>query len=74
MSMAIQITDSMDALLDWFQEEPCNCATIGYIDDELNYSRETIRGNLKQLMAADCAVHVHEATALYHLTDDPRDD
>lgn len=72
MSVAIQITDSMDALLDWFHEQPCSCATIGHIAHELDYSRETVRSNLKQLMAADCAEQRYKPTGEYRLIEDPR--
>lgn len=74
MSVAIQITDSMDALLDWFSDQPCDCATIGRISHEIDYSRETVRSNLKQLMAADCAEQLYEPTGEYMLTSDPRED
>lgn len=72
MSVAIQITESMDAVLDWFDEQPCSCATIGHITNELGYSRETVRGNLKQLMAADCAEQRYAPTGEYRLIRDPR--
>lgn len=68
------MTDSMEALLDWFAEQPCQCATIGHIANEMDYSRETVRANLKQLMAADCAVRRYEPTGEYMLIEDPRDE
>ena len=73
MAVAIQITESMDALLDWFNDQPCSCATIGHIAHDLDYSRETVRGNLKQLMAADCAEQRYKPTGEYRLLQDPRD-
>lgn len=72
MSVVIQYTDSMDALLDWFAEQPCSCATIGHIANELDYSRETVRSNLKQLMAADVAEQRYKPTGEYRLIEDPR--
>jgi DNA-binding IscR family transcriptional regulator len=74
MSVAIKYTDSMHALLDWFGDQPCSCATVGHITDELEYSRETIRGNLKQLAAAEVAEVRHGPTGEYRLIDDPRED
>lgn len=74
MSVAIELTESMEALLDWFEEQPCECATIGRIAHETDYSRETIRGNLKQLIAADHAVRMYEPTGEYRLVSDPRED
>lgn len=72
--VAIQFTDSMVDLLDWFAEQPCSCATIGRMEHELDWSRETIRNNLKQLMAADHAEQMYEPTGEYRLISDPRDD
>jgi hypothetical protein len=40
--------------------------------DEIDYSRETIRGNLKQLAAAENAELRHAPTATYRLINDPR--
>lgn len=70
--MAIDVTDSMVNLLDWFDEQPCSCATVGHITDETEYSRETVRSNLKQLMAGNYAERRHKPTATYRLIEDPR--
>ena len=72
--MPIEITDSMEELLDWFADQPCSCATIGHIEHELDWSRETIRSNLKQLMAADCAEQRYKPTGEYMLLRDPRNE
>ena len=74
MSVTLEYTRSMHALLDWFADYPCSCTTIGHITDELEYSRETIRSNLKQLMAADHVERMHAPTGEYRLLSDPRDD
>jgi hypothetical protein len=74
MSVTIKFTDSMHALLDWFEEQPCSCATIGHMNDEIEYSRETIRQNLQLLCAAGHAEVRHEPTGEYRLIEDPRDD
>ena len=73
MSVAIKYTDSMDAVLDWFGDQPCSCATIGHITNEIGYSRETVRGNLKQLAAGEYAEVRYEPTGEYRLIQDPRD-
>ncbi len=72
--MAIQYTRSMIAILDWFDEQPCSCATIGHISDDTGFSRETTRNNLKQLMAGDYAEVRHRPTGEYRLIEDPRRD
>lgn len=64
----------MDDLLDWFAEQPCSCTTVGHIEDELRWSRETIRNNLKQLMAGDYAERRYEPTGEYRLISDPREE
>lgn len=72
--MPLDITESMEVLLDWFAEQPCSCATIGHITHDIEYTRETVRTNLKQLMAADCAERRHKSTGEYRLIKDPRNE
>jgi len=75
MASAVPIdeTESMIALLEWFDDHPCDCATVGAVADGTDYSRETARKNLKQLRAGDYVELVHEPTALYRLVEDPRE-
>lgn len=73
MSVAIKYTDSMHAVLDWFAAYPCSCATVGHITSNVGYSRETVRNNLKQLAAAECAEVMYEPTGEYRLLNDPRE-
>ena len=70
----IDMTESMVDLLDWFESQPCSCATIGRITHETEYTRETVRKNLKQLMAGDYAERLYKETGEYRLIRDPRDD
>jgi len=70
--VALDYTDSMTDMLDWFVEQPCDCATIGYIAHETGWSRETVRNNLKQLMAGDYAERRYKPTGEYRLLEDPR--
>jgi hypothetical protein len=72
--VTIDITPSMKDLLDWFDEQPCSCATIGHIEHETDYSRETIRGNLKLLMAGSYAERRYKPTGEYRLVQDPRNE
>jgi len=74
MNVSLQYTPSMRAVLDWFDSQPCSCATVGLITDEVQYSRETVRRNLKEIAAGGHAELVHEPTALYRLKHDPRED
>ena len=73
-SVAIDITDSMNELLDWFDKQPCSCATVGHIAHEIGRSRENVRTNFKQLMAGDYAERRYKPTGEYRLIRDPRDD
>lgn len=73
-SMTIDYTRSMEDLLDWFADQPCSCATIGHIRDEIDWSRENIRQNLKQLQAGGYAERRHKETGSYRLIEDPRED
>lgn len=67
-------TPSMIALFDWFDSRNYDCATVGVLADDTGYHRETIRRNLKQLMAADYAERLHKPTGFYRLLEDPRTD
>lgn len=73
VSVTIEYTDSMTEMLDWFDEQPCSCATIGHIADGIDRSRETVRNNLKLLMAGDHAERRYKPTGEYRLIEDPRD-
>lgn len=72
--VTIDMTRSMETMLDWFAEQPCSCATIGFIANEIDYSRETVRSNLKQLMAGNYAERRYKPTGEYRLISDPRED
>jgi len=69
----IEITPSMAELLDWFDDQPCSCATVGHIAAGIDRSRENVRQNLKQLMAGDYAEQRYKPTGEYRLIDDPRE-
>ena len=72
MEMAINYTPSMHELLDWFDNQPCSCATIGRIANGTGYTATTVRNNLQQLSAGGYAEHVYEPTGEYRLLEDPR--
>jgi len=74
VSVAIKFTDSMHDVLDWFDSQPCDCATVARIAAGTDWSRETVRNNLKQLAAADAAENVFETTGEYRLVYDPREE
>jgi DNA-binding IclR family transcriptional regulator len=73
-NVPVEYTESMTELLDWFDAQPCSCATVGHIAHEIGFSRETVRNNLKQLMAGDYAERRYKPTGEYRLVSDPRDD
>lgn len=72
MSVSLQYTRSMAAILDRWTALDCDCVTVGYLTEQVDYSRETVRRNLKELAADGCVELVHATTALYRLKYDPR--
>jgi DNA-binding IclR family transcriptional regulator len=74
IAVTIDYTESMMAVLDWFDEQPCSCATVGHITHEIELSRQTVRSNLKQLMAGGYAERRYKPTGEYRLVQDPRKD
>lgn len=72
-TVPIEITPSMAELLDWFDQQPCSCATVGHIAAGIGRSRENVRQNLKQLMAGDYAEQRYKPTGEYRLIEDPRE-
>jgi len=73
VSVTIQYTESMTEMLDWFAEQPCSCATVGHIAHDIGRSRETVRQNLKQLMAGKYVEKRYGPTGEYRLVEDPRE-
>lgn len=73
-TVPIDRTDSMDDLLDWFDQQPCSCATVGHIAGKTGWSRQTVRNNLKQLRAGGYVEIRWESTGEYRLLSDPRDE
>lgn len=71
-TVPIDETQSMIDMLDWFAEQPCSCATVGHIAHATGWSRETVRNNLKQLLAGDYAERRYKPTGEYRLIEDPR--
>ena len=71
--MAINYTKSMIDMLDWFENQPCSCATVARIADGTGYSRVTIRNNLQSLSVGGYAENVYESTGEYLLREDPRE-
>ena len=72
-TVPVDYTESMTEMLDWFAEQPCSCATIGHIAHDIDRSRETVRGNLKQLMSGEYAERRYKPTGEYRLIEDPRE-
>jgi DNA-binding IclR family transcriptional regulator len=72
-TVPIDKTQSMVDMLDWFEEQPCTCATVGHIAHATDWSRETVRNNLKQLLAGNYAERRYKPTGEYRLIEDPRD-
>lgn len=71
--VTIDYTKSMVEVLEWYDEYPCSCATVGNIADGINRSANTVRNNLKQLRAAGHAELMYEPNGEYRLLRDPRE-
>jgi len=69
--MAVKVTDSTESVLDVLHK---GRATPGHIVEETSLSRQTVHSQLNQLLAGEHVRYVHEATGLYELVNDPRDD
>lgn len=67
--MPVDLTDADDAILDRLSDGRC---TVGYLADELEYSRQHIHNRLNVLLAAEYVDKVHGPTGLYALRTDPR--
>lgn len=70
--MPVKIDDTMEAVLDVFQETG-GYATTGYLVDVTDKSRPTVSKRLDRLHAAGCIEYVHRPTALWRLVEDPRE-
>lgn len=62
--MAVELTDADRAILDMLGQGRC---TVGYISDEIDYSRQHIHNRLNVLLAAGYVEKVHDPTGLYEL-------
>jgi DNA-binding IclR family transcriptional regulator len=71
--VAINYTDAMIDLLDWFESQPCSCATVARIADNTGRSRQTVRRKLTELIEQGYAEQLYETTGEYRLITDPRD-
>ena len=69
--MAVKVTESTESVLAVLHE---GRATPGHIVEETNLARQTVHSQLNQLLAGGHIRYVHEATGLYELVHDPRDD
>lgn len=67
--MPVDLTDADHAILDHLVAGRC---TVGYLSDEIEYSRQHIHNRLNVLQAAEYVRKIHEPTGLYELQSDPR--
>lgn len=72
-TMPIKMDEMMEGVLDVFVSTD-GYATTGYLVDELESTRPTVSKRLDRLYAAGCIKYVHEPTAFWRLTDDPREE
>jgi DNA-binding MarR family transcriptional regulator len=65
----VDLTDADKKILDKLSRGRC---TVGYLADEIDYSRQHIHNRLNVLLAAEYVRKVHDPTDLYELRHDPR--
>ena len=70
--MALRIDSHTETVLDAFERE--GDMTTGMLVDETGMTRPTLAKRLDRLHAAGCIEYKHEATALWTLLEDPRDE
>ena len=68
--MAVELKDADRAILALLGEGRC---TVGYLTDQMSYSRQHIHNRLNVLLAAGYVEKVHDPTGLYGLGEDPRE-
>jgi DNA-binding IclR family transcriptional regulator len=68
--VSVDLTQTDDEILDLLQQGRC---TQGYLVDQTGRSRQQIHNRLNILRAAGYVNRVHESTALYELSEDPRE-
>jgi Mn-dependent DtxR family transcriptional regulator len=73
LQVPLEIDDTMDRVIDVFAEHD-GYATTGHLVDAVGVSRPTITKRLDKLYTADCIEYVHEPTAFWRLTRDPREE
>lgn len=71
--MPIKMDDVMESVLDAFAETD-GYGTTGYIVEKSGSTRPTVTKRLDRLYAAGCLEYVHEPTAFWRLTEDPREE
>lgn len=67
--VAVDFTEADYAILDMLADGRC---TVGYLAEELDYSRQHIHNRLNVLVAAEYVQKRHDPTGLYELGQDPR--
>lgn len=69
--MSLELTEADHAIVKMLADGRC---TVGYLAEELTYSRQHIHNRLNVLLAAEYVEKRHEGTGLYELVRDPREE
>jgi len=67
--VTVKLTDADHEILERLAAGRC---TVGYLADEIDYSRQHIHNRMNVLQAAEYVVKIHDPTGLYELRSDPR--
>ncbi|WP_336326912.1 helix-turn-helix domain-containing protein [Halovenus sp. HT40] len=69
--MGVDLTEADYAILEMLAGGRC---TVGYLAEELDYSRQHVHNRLNVLVAAEYVEKRHDPTGLYELVQDPREE
>lgn len=67
--MTVDLTEADHEIIGLLTAGRC---TVGYLAEELDYSRQHIHNRLNVLVAAEYVEKRHDPTGLYELVQDPR--
>lgn len=67
--MTVDLTGADHEIIEMLADGRC---TVGYLAEELTYSRQHIHNRLNVLVAAEYVKKRHDPTGLYELVRDPR--
>ena len=69
---SVLLTETTEAILEWFDDQECSCATVRRISDLTGIDKEIVSDCMKQMMVGNYANRVYTPMHEYRLIEDPR--